>query len=506
MPAAVCQNGFMDYSIHPLDPTAVRLTLAGPIDSIDIPKMAKEFKRALPTYQPPAPNYDWTGFYVGAYVDNNWSKTSASTVDNVSGGSSGFNTAASRWGGGVQLGFDYMLSSRVVLGVAADISSGGTKTTTVSDPSGISANQTTVFDSETIRGRFGYAADNVLFYATGGFAWSNAQFVRKQLTGALNSATAGTDEAVNKGLMGWIAGGGIAYAFARNWNVFAEYRYTSFGSSSFSLPFSQLTTTTTTTVSTVELGMNYKFNSGGQFSGMPPALYPAGAPSPALVYKSPPAQYAYNWSGIYLGSDGGFGWETAKGTLTNVTGAPLTSYNYRVSGPLAGPFVGGNYQLNRLVLGAEGDWQWSNLTGNNQILAPLGSAGAFPSGPFTISTTVKDYASVRGRLGFAFDRFLAFGTAGWAWGNPLQSYALAGTAPFINQGGRATGWTAGFGVDYAFTDSVFGRIEYRYTSFATAGFVSIATNSAEALNRMPINDLRAGIAYKFGGRSDTIKF
>jgi hypothetical protein len=52
----------------------------------------------------------------------------------------------------------------------------------------------------------------------------------------------------------------------------------------------------------------------------------------------------------------------------------------------------------------------------------------------------------------------------------------------------------------------FGRIEYRYTSLATTGFVSIATNAAEALNRVPINDLRAGIAYKFGGRSDTIKF
>ena len=506
VPAAVCQNGFMDYSIHPLDPTAVRLTLAGPIDSIDIPKMAKEFKRALPTYQPPAPNYDWTGFYVGAYVDNTWSKTSASTVDNVSGGSSGFNTAASRWGGGVQLGFDYMLPSRVVLGVAADISSGGTKTTTISDPSGISANQATVFDSETIRGRFGYAADNVLFYATGGFVWSNAQFVRTQLTGALNSATAGTDEAVNKGLMGSSGGCGIAYALAQNWNVFAEYRYTSFGSSSFSLPFSQLTTTSTTTVSTVELGVNYKFNSGGQFAGGPPAPNPAGAPSPALVYKSPTARYAYDWSGIYLGSDGGFGWETAKGTLTNATGAPLTSYNYRVSGPLAGLFVGGNYQLNRVVLGAEADWQWSNLIGNNQTLAPLGAAGAFPAGPFTISTTVKDYASVRGRLGLAFDRFLAFGTAGWAWGNPSTSYALVGAAPFVNQGGRATGWTAGVGVDYAFTDSVFGRIEYRYTSLATTGFVSIATNSAEALNRVPINDLRAGIAYKFGGRSDTIKF
>ncbi len=118
---------------------------------------------------------------------------------------------------------------------------------------------------------------------------------------------------------------------------------------------------------------------------------------------------------------------------------------------MAGLFAGGNYQLNRLVLGAEGDWQWSNLIGNNQTLAPLGVAGTFPAGPFTISTTVKDYAAIRGRLGFTFGRFLAFGTVGWAWGNPLTSYALVAAAPFVNQGGRSTGWTAGVGVDYAFT-------------------------------------------------------
>ena len=187
-------------------------------------------------------------------------------------------------------------------------------------------------------------------------------------------------------------------------------------------------------------------------------------------------------------------------------GTPLTPFSYRVNGPVAGLFAGGNYQINKIVLGVEGDWQWSNLLGNNQILAPLGAAGTFPSGPFMISTTVKDYASVRGRLGLAFDRFLVFGTGGWAWGNPLTSYALVGAAPFFNNGGSSTGWTAGLGVDYAFTDSVFGRIEYRYTNLATSGFVSADTNSAAASDRLPINDLRAGIAYKFGGRSDTIKF
>ena len=506
VPAAVCQNGFMDYSIHPLDLLAVRLTLAGPIDTIDIPRMAGEFKRALPTYQPPAPNYDWTGFYVGAYVDNSWLKSNSSAVTNVTGAA--FATASgstSQWGGGVQLGLDYMLPSRLVLGVAADMSSGGTKTATVSDLTGISANQTTVFDSETIRGRIGYASDNTLFYATGGLAWSNDQFVRTQLTGTLNNATAGADEAVNKGLLGWTGGGGIAYAFAQNWNVFAEYRYTSFGTSTISLPLSQLTTTSTINQSELQLGVNYKFTSGGQATGAPTAPYPP-APSPALDYKSPPARYAYDWTGIYFGADGGYGWTTPKGTLLDAMGTPLAPHSYRVNGPVAGIFLGGNYQINKMVLGVEGDWQWSNVMGNNQILAPLGAVGAFPGGPFTISMTVKDYAAVRGRVGLALDRFLVFGTGGWAWGNPLTSYALTDAAPFVNNGGGSIGWTAGLGVDYAFTESVFGRIEYRYTTLGTSGFVSTVTNSAVGSDRLPISDLRAGIAYKIGGQSDAVKF
>jgi outer membrane immunogenic protein len=393
----------------------------------------------------------------------------------------------------------------MVIGLTADMSSGGTKTTTISDASGTSANQTTVFDSETVRARIGYAADNILYYAKGGWAWSNDQFVRTQLTGVLNNATAGTDEAVNKGLGGWTAGGGIAYAFAQNWNVFAEYRYTSFGSSTISLPFSQLTTSSTTNVSAIEFGVNYKFNSGAPSAVAAPATYTR-PPSPALVYKSPPASYAYDWTGFYLGSDGGYGWATPKETLTSAAAIPLTPYSYGVNGPLAGLFIGGNYQFHKFVVGVEGDGPWSNLIGNSQTLAPLGAAGAFPNGPFAISTTVNDYSSIRGRLGVAFDRCLVFGTGGWAWGNPSTSYALTGAAPFVTNGGNSTGWTAGAGVEYAFTDNVFGRIEYRYTDLRTAGFVNVATNATEAGSNLPISDLRAGIAYKFDGSPVVAKF
>jgi opacity protein-like surface antigen/outer membrane receptor protein involved in Fe transport len=507
VPTAVCQNGFMDYSIHPMEPLAVRLTLAGPIDTINIAAMAQELRRAIPAYQPPAPSYDWTGFYVGASVDGRWLKSTSGAVNNATGApfpASGGN--APQWGGGVQLGFDYMLPSRFVLGVAADMSSGGTKTATVSDVTGTSANQTTVFDSETIRGRIGYAADNMLLYTTGGLAWSNNQFVRTQLSGTLNNATAGTDEAVNIGLLGWTVGGGIAYAFAQNWNVFAEYRYTSFGTTTISLPLSQLTTTSTISLSSLQFGLNYKFTSaGGQLPPAAPAMYPPAA-SPALVYKSPPDRGGYDWTGIYFGADGGYASGSTSGTLATAGGTPMATYTYDTKGPTAGLFAGANYQLREFVVGVEGDWQWPNLIGNNETLAALGAVGAFPGGPFTISTTVKDYASVRGRVGYALDRFLVFGSGGWAWGNPSTSYALVGAAPFVSNGGNAMGWTAGAGVDYAFTDSVFGRVEYRYTNLGISSFLNPATDSAAGVGRLPINDVRAGIAYKFGGRSDTIRF
>ena len=214
------------------------------------------------------------------------------------------------------------------------MSSGGTKTATVSDASGTSASQTTVFDSETIRGRIGYAADNILFYATGGLAWSNDQFVRTQLTGTLNNATAGSDEAVNIGLVGWTIGGGIAYAFAQDWNVFAEYRYENFGTSRISLPLSQLTTTATISLSSVAFGVNYKFTPGWQPATAAPVPYPA--PSSPLAYKSPPVQGTHDWTGIYLGADGGYGWSTSKGSLTEATGALLTQFSYGIKGPFAG--------------------------------------------------------------------------------------------------------------------------------------------------------------------------
>ena len=265
-PAAVCANGVMDYIYHPIEPLSFRLTLSGPLEligTIDFSAMAAELRRSIAVKPVHPDNYDWTGFYIGAHVDSAWSKISNSTVNAVTGAVAAADSTMTQWHGGLQLGYDAMLPTHIVVGIAADVSSGNTTTTTAADASGTSAERTTVFDSETVRGRLGYAFDNLLLYGTGGWAWSSDQFIRTQLSGTLNLATAGTEEAVNKYLGGWTVGGGAAYAFAQNWNVFAEYRRTSFRSSTVVLPFSQLSATSTASVNTITMGLNYKFDWSG---------------------------------------------------------------------------------------------------------------------------------------------------------------------------------------------------------------------------------------------------
>ena len=217
-------------------------------------------------------------------------------------------------------------------------------------------------------------------------------------------------------------------------------------------------------------------------------------PAPAPVYsKAPMMAPAFSWTGFYLGGDGGYGYATSSGTLANATGFFPVPYSFNVNGPIAGGFVGGNYQIGTFVVGAEADWQWANLTGNSGAIAAVG-------GPFTIASTVKSYGSARGRAGFAVDHWLFFGTAGWAWGTWSTSYAAAGLAPFItNSASSNKGWTAGAGIEYAFTNNLLGRVEYRYTNLGTVAFTNVPSNSSDLGNKMVINDIRAGLAFKFGG-------
>ena len=124
----------------------------------------------------PAPYYGWAGFYVGGHVAYSLGRADSTLSDPAPTPSS--NAFGSLYGG-LQAGYNYVLPSRVLLGIEADITfpyffedgtifTGGTaRGSTISDQIDYIA---------TLRGRFGYAFDRWLIYATGGLAWSQARF------------------------------------------------------------------------------------------------------------------------------------------------------------------------------------------------------------------------------------------------------------------------------------------------------------------------------------------
>ncbi|HJT31946.1 MAG TPA: outer membrane beta-barrel protein [Pirellulales bacterium] len=121
----------------------------------------------------------------------------------------------------------------------------------------------------------------------------------------------------------------------------------------------------------------------------PPPAAPAYVPAPV-----------YNWSGFYFGLNGGYGFGSSKwstGTLSTGT--------FDTSGGLIGPTIGANFQTGQFVFGVEGDLDWVTLSGRTSS-APC---------PTTCQTTNNYVATARGRVGWAFDRFLVFGTGGVAF-------------------------------------------------------------------------------------------
>lgn len=196
-------------------------------------------------------------------------------------------------------------------------------------------------------------------------------------------------------------------------------------------------------------------------------------PSPGL-----PIIAAYNWTGFYVGIQGGYGFGDG---IKHVSGG-LSSGKFDISGGLVGGTIGYNYQLaNRVVLGAEADYAWSDIKGNTAV-------GCAAPGCFT---TLQSFGTVRARFGYAFDRILPYITGGLAVGDIKGS---AGTLAVFRGSDFQTGWTIGGGVEAAIWRNVSVKAEYLYFDFGrntyAPGPPSISTNANGHI-------IRAGLNYKF---------
>jgi outer membrane immunogenic protein len=243
-----------------LGTVALAAVAASPAWAADLPTPAPQ---PVYTKAPVAETlYDWTGFYIGGHFSYSWSHSSGQTTDTANGRvfAPGSTDTQAAHGGG-QIGFDYMLPSRVVIGIQGAIGSGAKNTVT-----NINATQTVTNTGDnklnwSVRGRLGYAFDKLLVYGIGGVGWNDATATRTQVAGTMGNATPGTVETVSTSQNSWSVGTGLEYAFLPNWDAFAEYRYGApIHSNTVVFPLAQLSTTSTGHTNSVEVGINWRFN------------------------------------------------------------------------------------------------------------------------------------------------------------------------------------------------------------------------------------------------------
>jgi outer membrane immunogenic protein len=206
--------------------------------------------------------------------------------------------------------------------------------------------------------------------------------------------------------------------------------------------------------------------------------------APPPVYKAPPIQPfvapAFTWTGFYLGLNGGYG-------IGSTEWANVSTDEFQIDGGLVGATLGYNLQTGSWVWGAEGDLDASWIKATN---ANPGSGGVC-GGTGGCTTTNNWLGTARGRIGYAWNRWLPYFTGGVAIGSVKLS-PNGGTSVTDTQ----VGWTAGAGVEYAFAGPWSAKFEYLYTDLGKAS-CDASNCGVSTTADLKLNLFRAGINYRF---------
>jgi outer membrane immunogenic protein len=191
-----------------------------------------------------------------------------------------------------------------------------------------------------------------------------------------------------------------------------------------------------------------------------------------MVTKAPVVSPIYNWTGFYIGVNGGGGFGRSDWTRTG---------NFDLSGGLVGGTAGYNFQTGPWVFGVEGDIDWSNIKGNTVV-------GCVPG----CQTSNTWLSTVRGRVGYAFDRFLPYVTGGLAVGDIRADVGNVNVAK-----NTEAGWTVGGGVEFAVVNNWSLKAEYLYVDLGNfnCALACGVVNPDNVSFRSHV--VRAGLNYRF---------
>ncbi len=212
------------------------------------------------------------------------------------------------------------------------------------------------------------------------------------------------------------------------------------------------------------------------------------------VRKAPPVVVpVYSWTGCYVGGHVGGVWVRKewfdKDPLSATLG--LSDGSHDPSGFIGGFQGGCDYQFaGGFVIGIAGDYAWTDADASNSSIL-------FPG--FTNHSNVKNLASVTGRIGLAWDRFLGYVKGGGAWERDEYYYTDGVVTGALSQ--TRSGWTIGIGGEYAFTNWLTGFIEYNYYDFGSHdGLFAENTGLTYTYDIKETKSVvKAGLNWRFGG-------
>lgn len=202
-----------------------------------------------------------------------------------------------------------------------------------------------------------------------------------------------------------------------------------------------------------------------------------------------------NWRGFYAGLNGGFGFAhaTASGPVNGVN----VSASDDLTGAIGGGQIGFNWQTGATVLGIEADFQASGQS-HETLVCPASFCGT----DFNLKNKIPWFATIRGRAGYAVERFLVYATGGLAYtklSSTLSTTAGGITADLASWSDTRSGWTIGGGVEFLVTRDWSAKIEYLYID--TGSFQASATvPGVGTINpTLRVNDqiVRTGLNYRF---------
>lgn len=224
----------------------------------------------------------------------------------------------------------------------------------------------------------------------------------------------------------------------------------------------------------------------------------ADAPAARLAVKAAlPA--AYNWTGCYVGIQGGGNWGKSEhvSRAGDISGPTITGTFNQSGATVAGGAIGCDFQIEKTVLGFENDASWTNQRGKVQNLSP------FDIG-VTSGTRETWIDMFRGRVGYALDQFLIYGTAGVAFAG--TEVTVTSPAGQVTDTKTRTGLAVGLGGEWAAWVDRWGavsfKLEYVHADFGSKRYIDPAVPLGAGFAstrdvRLTDDIVRAGVNVRF---------